>query len=137
MCVDKVQIIKEYLVPKNTKEVQAFLDFVDFYCYIIKDYSNIVVPLTALTCKDHQFQWNLQTNDAFDILQTLFCKAPILLHSNFQRPFIIETNACDTAIGGILSQHSNDGHLHLCAFCNSKTNQVNKTMTFRSFLIFS
>ena len=35
MCIDKVQIIKEWLVSKNIKEIQAFLGFASFYCQII------------------------------------------------------------------------------------------------------
>ena len=52
MCANKVQIIKEWLVYKDIKEVQAFLGFAKFYHQFIKDYSNIAIPLTTLTCKD-------------------------------------------------------------------------------------
>ena len=103
MCEDKVQVIKEWPVPKNVKEVQSFLGFSNFYRRFICDYSRIAAPLTALTCKDQLFQWTSQANDSFNELQVRFCQAPVLMHPDFQRPFIIETDASDTAIGRILS----------------------------------
>ena len=44
----------------------------------------------------------------------------MLVHPDFQRPFVIETDASDTATGGILSQYASDGHLHPCAYRSSK-----------------
>jgi len=32
MCTNKVQIIKDWPIPKNVKEVQSFLGFANFYC---------------------------------------------------------------------------------------------------------
>ena len=43
-----------------------------------------------------------------------------MLHPDFERLFIIETDASDTATGGILLQHGEDGHLHPCAYRSSK-----------------
>jgi len=77
-----------------------------------------------LTRKDQQFQWSPQANHAFTKLRDQFCQAPILLHPDFQRSFIIETDASNTAIGGILSQHGDDGHLHPCAYCSAKMSQT-------------
>lgn len=42
------------------------------------------------------------------------------MHPDFQRPFIIETDASDRATGAILSLHGEDGHLHPCAYRSSK-----------------
>jgi len=97
MCSNKVQTIKDWPIPKNIKEVQSFLGFANFYHQFIKNYSNIAVPLMALICKDIQFEWTFHANNAFNHLHVLFCQAPILLLPNFQRPFIIETDASDTA----------------------------------------
>lgn len=123
MCADKVQTIKEWPVPKTIKEIQAFLGFANFYRRFIKDYSHIAVPLTTLTRKDQPFQWTSEAQNSFNKLRSLFCQAPVLLHPDFQRPFIIETDASDTTTGGILSQHGKDGHLHPCAYRSSKMSQ--------------
>ena len=51
MCEDKVQVIKEWPIPKNVKEVQSFLGFANFYRRFICNYSRIAIPLTTLTQK--------------------------------------------------------------------------------------
>lgn len=49
-----------------------------------------------------------------------FLQAPLLVHPNFEGPFVVQTNALDSATGSILSQQGEDGHLHLCAYQSSK-----------------
>lgn len=56
----------------------------------------------------------------FDGLRSRFIQAPLLTHPDFEQLFIVETEASDTVIRGILSQHGEDRHLHLCVYCSSK-----------------
>lgn len=86
MCSDKIQAIRDWLVPKNSKKYRQFLGFSNFYRRFVRDYSQVTVPLTTLTRKDRVFQWTPATQHAFDTLRTLFCQAPISLHLDFQRP---------------------------------------------------
>ena len=57
---------------------------------------------------------------AFKELQSRFLQAPLLLHPNFERPFVVETDASDIAMGRVLSQQGEDGYLHPCAYWSSK-----------------
>ena len=120
MYLDKVQAIRDWPTPKSIREVQAFLGFTNFYQRFIEDYSKIIVPLTKLTRKNEPFEWTNSTQKAFEELFSRFFRAPILLHPDFKRPFIIEMDASDIATGGILLQHGEDGHLHPCAYRSSK-----------------
>ena len=126
MCQDKVQVIKDWPTPTTIKELQAFLGFTNFYRRFIVDYSHVAVPLTNLTQKGHSFQWTPTADAAFTDLRSRFLKAPVLIHPNFEKPFVVETDASDTATGGILSQRGDDGHLHPCAFRSSKMNPAEK-----------
>ena len=51
MLSDKVCTIMDWLESHRVKDIQLFLDFCNFYCRFIENYSNIVVPLMRLTCK--------------------------------------------------------------------------------------
>ena len=53
---------------------------------------------------------------AFEILKKAFTSAPILAHVDPEKPFIIEADASDFALGSILSQRGNDKKLHPVAF---------------------
>lgn len=48
----KIQCIVDWESPSFLKDVQGFLGFSNFYQRFIKDFSKIVRPLVALTCKD-------------------------------------------------------------------------------------
>jgi hypothetical protein len=46
-----VQTIKEWKAPRNLKEVEQFLGFVNYHRTFIKDLSRIAAPLTELARK--------------------------------------------------------------------------------------
>lgn len=116
MSKDKVQTIQEWPAPTSIKEVQAFLGFANFFRRFKCDYSNVAMPLIALIQENQPFLWIPQANVAFQKLQSKFIQAPILLHPNFERPFIVEIDTSNTAIGAILSQYGEDKQLHPCAY---------------------
>ena len=64
---------------------------------------------------------------AFMALKFAFMTAPILLHPDPTKPFIVETDVFDFAIGPILSQPDNDGVHHLVAYysCKFTTPEIN------------
>jgi hypothetical protein len=49
-----------------------------------------------------------------------FTSAPILIHPDPAKPFIVETDASDFALGAILSQFGIDGLLHPVTFYSRK-----------------
>ena len=61
------------------------------------DYSHVAVPLTNLTQKGQSFQWTPAADAAFTDLRSRFLKAPVLIHPNFEKPFVVETDASDKA----------------------------------------
>jgi hypothetical protein len=57
---------------------------------------------------------------AFDTLKMAFTSAPILIHPDPAKPFIVETDVSDFALGAIPSQFGIDGLLHPIAFYSRK-----------------
>lgn len=112
----KIQVIRDWPTPRKVKDVQSFLGFANFYWRFIATYSNIVVPLTRLTQKDTPWTWSSQCEDAFQLLKTAFTSAPILHHFDPTLPPVVETDASDYAIAGILSVRTEDGEIHPVAF---------------------
>jgi hypothetical protein len=116
----KVQTVLNWQPPRSVRDVQCFLGFANFYRKFIKNYSNIVMPLTELTRKNKSFTWSSSAAKAFESLKRAFTSAPILLHADLEKPFIIEADASDFALGSILSQTGDDGTLHPIAFHSRK-----------------
>ena len=83
MSTAKVESVKNWPVPRNVKDVQAFLGFTNFYRPFIEGFSKICKPLTDLTQKDKMFECTSQCEEAFRRLKTMFTEGPILAHFDF------------------------------------------------------
>jgi RNase H-like domain found in reverse transcriptase len=73
-----------------------------YYRKFIKNYGWISRPLTNLLIKN-VFQWREDTSQAFRALKSAICSAPVLAMSDFSKPFILETDACDIGIWVIIA----------------------------------
>ncbi len=56
----------------------------------------------------------------FNTLKKAFTSASVLIHPDPAKPFNVETNVSDFALGAILSQSGIDGLLHPVAFYSRK-----------------
>ena len=119
----KVQTILEWEAPKTVKGIRSFLGFANYYRRFIKDFACIVRPLTALTRKNVQFEWDEKCQAAFDKLKHLFISAPILQYADFTKEFIVETDSSDFAVGMVLSQYHNE-LLHPVAYYSRKLTET-------------
>ena len=71
--------------------------------------------MRKLTRKNVSFNWGPDQQKAFDKLKELFTSAPFLRNPDCNKPFVIETDASNFAVGAILSQEF-DGQLHPIAY---------------------
>jgi hypothetical protein len=117
---EKVKAIQEWEAPKSVKGVQSFLGFANFYRKFIRDFSDIVRPLTSMTKKEQAFIWTKEAEAAFVRLKTLFTTAPVLAPFDHTRETIVETDSSGWCIGGTLLQRADDGCLHPCAYFSKK-----------------
>ncbi len=118
----KVEAIKTWPQPTTIKELQHFLGFSNLYRRFIQNYSTLTNPLTnLLRNKPKSLSWSIAANEAFEKLKMSFTQAPILVHPDPERLFIVEVDASTTGVGAILSQQQgNPSRLHPCAFFSRK-----------------
>ena len=74
------------------------------------------MPLTQLTHKNQPFIWSSSAAEAFESLKRALTSATILIHANQDKPFILEADALDFALGSVLSQPNENGLLYPVAF---------------------
>lgn len=103
----KVECIKDWPTPKHKKDVRSFLGTVGYYRRFIPGYSEISRPLTRLTTKDATFSWSEDCEVAFSILRRKLMETPILAYPDYQKSFILDTDASDVGVGAVLSQVHN------------------------------
>ncbi|KAK6221471.1 reverse transcriptase domain protein [Colletotrichum tabaci] len=112
----KVQAVRDWPTPQNVKDVQSFLGFVNFYRRFLKSYAGSVQCIQNLTRKDTPFEWTKECNDAFEKVKQHVSSEPVTRIPNPDKPFEIEVDASDFAMGGQLGQRDEEGRLHPCAF---------------------
>lgn len=97
-----------------------------YYVRFIPNYAAISVHLNFLKRKDVQFKWGIEQAAAFDQLKQALTKTPTLKLPNFQKEFVLHTDASINALGAVLSQSYND-QLFPIAFASRTTNKHEKS----------
>jgi hypothetical protein len=116
MSSEKIQAILDWPEPRKVKDIQSFLGFANFYHHFIYNYSDIIVPLTRLTRKDVTWNFSEECRKSFKALKNAFTSAPLLMHWMPDVPIVVETDASNYAIAGILSIVCLDSELRPVAF---------------------
>ena len=139
---EKVEKVREWLVPKNAKELHSFLGLTSYYCQFIPDFAHVVKCLhqlvgptntkktkgkkvrkevTSLEEKNPNltkptFVWASEHQKAFDALKLALTTAPVLGYPVFNREFILETYASLRGLGAVLSQVDDPGNVCVIAY---------------------
>ncbi|KAK4382075.1 Retrovirus-related Pol polyprotein from transposon.6 [Sesamum angolense] len=103
----KVQAIEEWRPPSDVHDLRSFLGLANYYRRFVKGYSEIARPMMDLLKKTETWDWTPQCQVAFDNLKRAMVTDPMLALSDMSKPFTVETDASDFALGGVLMQ---DGH---------------------------
>jgi len=103
-------------VPKTKKELKGFLGLAGFYRDFIPNFSHISKPLNELTSDKVPFSWTSARDNAFDTLKSRLSSEPVLHFPDLNEPFILEVDASNYAVGGVLSQKAPDNTLHPVAY---------------------
>ena len=88
------------------KQVRSFLGLVGYYRKFIPNFSAISAPLSDLTKngQPNKIRWEQEQENAFVSLINQLSQSPILCLPNFEKEFILQTDASDTGIGAVLLQ---------------------------------
>ena len=117
---EKLKAVTEWKTPACVKDVQAFLGFANFYRRFIQGFSLLAKPLTQLTKKDTKFEWSDKCEGAFQSLKLAFTTAPILIHFDPIKEVVLETDASDEVVAGVMSQYDAESRLKPVAYFSTK-----------------
>lgn len=101
---EKLKAVEEYPVPKNVKQIKQFLGLVGYYRRFIKNFSELAQPFISLLRKNIPFKWESRQQINFERLKQSLLNQPILQYPDFDKEFLLTTDASDEGIGAILSQ---------------------------------
>src|ERR1700752_1423141 len=108
----KIEAVQKIQPPKPVTQLRSFLGLVGYYQQFIRDFSKIAQLLNQLLCKDISYMWDKPQREAFEELKQRLVTAPILKYPNFDKFFILATNASYHGFETTLSQLDKDRKEH-------------------------
>ena len=115
LCIDPSKIAgiaKWPRVLKSVKEVRSTLGILRYHRAFIPGFVDITRPLLNLLKKGVPFVWTPECTAALNCLITLTTTDPVLWQPDHNKPFKLEVDASQFAMGAILYQRDSDGLRH-------------------------
>ncbi|TYK18568.1 reverse transcriptase [Cucumis melo var. makuwa] len=120
----KIAAIRDWAMPKSISELRSFLGLANYYRRFVQRFSKRASPLTELLKKDVHWNWDPKCQAAFDGLKQAMMEGPLLGITDVTKPFEVETDASDYALGGVLLQNG-----HSIAYESRKFNAAERKYT--------
>ena len=143
---DKIQKVKDWPVPTNAKEVHSFLGLASYYHRFVPQFAKWANPLHDLirpiaTKKSRHrirlpplqsnlppFEWTELHEQSFEKLKLALTSAPVLAYPNYNKPFLLETDASLKGLGAVLSQEDDNSHMHVISYASRTLKSYKKSM---------
>jgi transposase InsO family protein len=106
---DRVEAIRNYPAPRNTKQLRQFLGICNFHSRFIVGYANYIAPLLSLLKQGTRWEWTKEKQDAFLRLRESFARSIHLVHPRDELPYAIYTDASKLGISSVLTQENDSG----------------------------
>jgi hypothetical protein len=91
---------------------------INFVCRFVPNFVVMVKPIHNLLKQDHSFSWTNDVEKAFEGIKKAISSAPVLAKSDFDKEFMIYTNATEEAIFVVLVQNDDQGNEKPVAYMN-------------------
>ena len=140
-------------MSKNAKELHSFLGLASYHCQFIPNFAHIAKCLHQLvdptnvkktkgkrkgvtTLEDQKkmdvtqpvFVWVYEHQKAFNTLKLALTTDPVLGDPDFNKGFILDTDASLRELGAVLSQVVEDGKVHVIAYASWTLRSSEKSM---------
>jgi hypothetical protein len=122
----KVETINKIKEPQTLTELRSFLGLCSYYRRFIKGFSKKAKPLYKLLEKDVPYEWTDEQQNTFEWLKQCLTESPILSHPNFDKEFILITDASADGLGAILAQKNDKDKEVVIAYASKSTNKTER-----------
>ena len=116
---ENVHAIMEFPLPETYTEVRVFCGLSGHYQCFIRNFACLAHALYDLLGDEIKMGPVMLTPEAVEAVRVLkekIMSAPVLVFPDFNKPFLLETDASKEGLGAVLSQKQDDGCYHPVAF---------------------
>ncbi|CAB0003680.1 unnamed protein product [Nesidiocoris tenuis] len=124
---EKVRAVIEAVEPKNLKELQSFLGFVNFLAKFLPKLSTVLTPLYQLLKKNVPWNWTKECSIAFSCIKQLVKDHRSLAHYDPYLPIKLAVDGSDLGLGAVIYQVRPDGSVRPLAFASRTLTQAEKS----------
>ena len=115
-------VIRNAPLPTTVTEIRSFLVLAGYYCHFICKFADIADVLHAATSGSNRLKWTEEMQQACDELRIKLTSAPFLAYPDFEKPFVVETDASSVSVGAVLAQKKEDGKIHPIQYASRTMN---------------
>lgn len=132
----KLQAIRDFPVPRNKKEMQSFVGFVNFYRKFSSNHASIIGPLIDLIKKGIPWKFGSEEVKLFNRVKESFTEK-YLCHPKFDHVFYLQTDASKIGLGAELFQLSNEGERQTISFASRTLNAAERNYSITEIELLS
>ena len=109
-------------MPWDVSQLRGFLGLASYYRKFIQGFSKVAEPLNRLLRKKVNYRWTNDQQEAFEKLKGCLILASILAYLDFEKLFMVYTDASTIAVGAILSQKDPKSKERVIAYASQSLN---------------
>lgn len=94
----KLTAIRDFPEPRNKKDLQSFIGFVNFYRKFANHHASSIDPLIQLIKKSTPWKFDSEELKSFQLVKESFTEN-YLCHPQLDRRFYLQTDASKTGLG--------------------------------------
>lgn len=121
---EKVEAIRNFKIPRTVREVRQFLGVANYYRKFVPNFSSLASPISDLIKKGKKFEMTEEAFEAISNLKHALTTAPVLVHPDYSKAFIVQCDASTSGIGAVLCQTDAQGFERPIFFFFKKIEQV-------------
>lgn len=106
---EKVKAMLDMPTRKTLKEVESFVEMVQYYGNFIPRLSFLCAPINALRKKDVQFQWDREQQEVFEAIKSRLTATDVLAHYDPKEAVVLVTDASEYGLGAVIYHQYKDG----------------------------
>ena len=115
----KTEAISKITAPQTVSQLQSFLGLTGYYRRFVPTYGELIYRLTHLLNNKIAYDWTNQCQQAFEELKKSLISNSVLAYPDYNKQFILDTDASGFACGAILSQMNDSGDERPIAYYSS------------------